>query len=494
MKVDWPTTRLGELVAIKHGYAFKGAYFSDAPTNDVLVTPGNFAIGGGFKDDKLKFYEGPVQQEYVLNRDDLVVTMTDLSKEADTLGYPALIPDGNEQRYLHNQRVGLVKIKSDEIDKIYLYFLMRTFDYRTHVLGSASGSTVKHTSPSKIESFEFNLPPLEIQEKVGQFLISFENKSLINHQINQTLEEMAQALFKSWFVDFEPVKAKIAARQRWQTLQPENEPSSPVCYAAELNEQTAVVDLDTYMNRAAMQAISGKTAAQLDALRVEDPELYNKLYETAALFPSAMQASELGEIPEGWGAGQLSSFAYLNKESWTKRTIPSEIEYIDLASVKGGIIESTTLYNSEDAPSRAKRKLSEGDTIVGTVRPGNRSFAFIKRSFVGLTGSTGFAVLSPKKEMFSEFVYIAATSDEAIGYLAHLADGGAYPAVRPEVVLNIKSVIPSSLVMDRFHQATRCYFDLSESFKDEGFTLSRTRDALLPKLLSGEIIPVKTDK
>ena len=83
---------LSDYIKIKHGFAFKGEYFSVQPTSDILVTPGNFAIGGGFKADKFKYYKGVVPEDYILKTSDLVVTMTDLSVDADTLGYPALIP------------------------------------------------------------------------------------------------------------------------------------------------------------------------------------------------------------------------------------------------------------------------------------------------------------------------------------------------------------------------------------------------------------------
>ena len=77
---------IGELVDIKHGFAFKGSFMRDEPSGDVLLTPGNFAVGGGFKGDKFKYYDGLVPEEFVLNEGDLVVTMTDLSKLSDTLG------------------------------------------------------------------------------------------------------------------------------------------------------------------------------------------------------------------------------------------------------------------------------------------------------------------------------------------------------------------------------------------------------------------------
>ncbi|OHY99692.1 hypothetical protein BC443_02680 [Salinicola sp. MIT1003] len=165
---------------------------------------------------------------------------------------------------------------------------------------SLVGAVQQHFNVGAAKKLAITIPGRKEQDGIVKIVKDLDDKIQLNHQINQTLEQMAQALFKSWFVDFEPVKAKIALRERWQALQPENEPASPVCYAAELDEPPALGDLETYMNRAAMQAISGKTAEQLDALRTEDPERYEELFETAALFPSAMQESELGEIPEGW--------------------------------------------------------------------------------------------------------------------------------------------------------------------------------------------------
>jgi type I restriction enzyme, S subunit len=109
---NWSPTTLADLVEIKHGFAFEGEFFHDGPPGDLLLTPGNFAIGGGFQLGKKKFYRGPVPEDYVLKAGDLLVTMTDLSKDADTLGYSALVPE-NDLRWLHNQRLGKVIIKSN---------------------------------------------------------------------------------------------------------------------------------------------------------------------------------------------------------------------------------------------------------------------------------------------------------------------------------------------------------------------------------------------
>lgn len=200
---QWVQTSLDELIDIKHGWAFPGAGIMETPSNNVLVTPGNFKIGGGFKDSNKKFFEGDYPEEYLLSPGDLIVTMTDLSKGADTLGYSALVPkDG--RNYLHNQRIGLVRIKSDKIRKDYLYWLMRTYHYQRFIAGSASGTTVKHTSPSSIKKYRFLLPPKKEQEEIARILSSLDDKIELNNQINRNLEEQAKVIFKSWFVDFEP--------------------------------------------------------------------------------------------------------------------------------------------------------------------------------------------------------------------------------------------------------------------------------------------------
>lgn len=159
---------LGKHISIKHGYAFDGEYFVEEDNGVVLLTPGNFAIGGGFQEGK-KYYDGPYPDEYVLSPGDLVVTMTDLSKTIDTLGYAALIPDDGRV-YLHNQRIGLVEFKDDELDKVYLSYLLRTYHYQRTIAGSSTGSTVHHTSPAKIEAYPVELPSAFIQKRIASIL------------------------------------------------------------------------------------------------------------------------------------------------------------------------------------------------------------------------------------------------------------------------------------------------------------------------------------
>lgn len=152
--------QLKNFIKIKHGYAFDGEQFSESKTSKILVSPGNFKIGGGFQNNKPKFYneEAEYKTDYVLQAGSLVVTMTDLSKNGDTLGFPAIIPKDERLTFLHNQRVGLVEFINNNYSKAFIYFLMCSNDYRNYILATASGTTVRHTSPDKILGYGFIAP------------------------------------------------------------------------------------------------------------------------------------------------------------------------------------------------------------------------------------------------------------------------------------------------------------------------------------------------
>ena len=191
---------LGDYIRIKHGFAFKGDYITTEDNGVVLVTPGNFEIGGGFKEKKCKFFSAEYPADYVLHAGDLIVTMTDLSKQGDTLGFSALVPNSN-RTYLHNQRIGLVDVFNPGADKDYIYWFMRTPYYQKTIVATASGSTVKHTSPSRICDVEIELPSLDEQKKISSILRSIDDKIENNQKINDNLQQQAMALYASMFLD-----------------------------------------------------------------------------------------------------------------------------------------------------------------------------------------------------------------------------------------------------------------------------------------------------
>ena len=195
----WREVRLGDLIGIKHGYAFKGKDIIDTDNGVVLVTPGNFDFSGGFKDTGKKFFKGEIPEEFILKPNDLIVTMTDLSKNADTLGYSALIPS-DENIYLHNQRIGLIDIKSDLIYENYLYWVLRTPWYQRRIANTSTGVNVKHTSPRKIYEYKLNLPDLETQEKIADILSTYDELIENNNRRIEILEKTAEEIYKEWFV------------------------------------------------------------------------------------------------------------------------------------------------------------------------------------------------------------------------------------------------------------------------------------------------------
>ncbi|EOX8445590.1 restriction endonuclease subunit S [Salmonella enterica] len=361
----------------------------------------------------------------------------------------------------------MVAIRADQkvVDPMFLFSLLRSEQVINKINNMHVGTLIPHFKKGDFKNLYLSIPrDLKLQRAIGLFYFSLSEKIEKNKQINQTLEQMAQALFKSWFVDFEPVKAKMAV------------------LAAGGSQEEATL--------AAMTAISGKDADALAFFEHEHPEQYAELKTTAELFPSAMQESELGEIPVGWFVGDLSNIALLNTESWSKKNAPESVSYVDLANTKWGVINSVEVYKFSDAPSRARRILRPCDTIVGTVRPGNGSYSYISKP--GLTGSTGFAVLTPKARIFSEYIYLCVTSNESIERLAHLADGGAYPAVNADVVLSTQCVLPiesetKEALLKVFSSRTEVFFSYRANNLDVNEVLTSTRDTLLPKLLSGEI-------
>ena len=198
---EWKELKLGDILDVKHGYAFSGSGITEIPTENILITPGNFHIGGGFKGTKFKYFNSVFPPEYVLKEGDVVITMTDLSKETDTLGYSAIIPKHHGIRFLHNQRIGLVLFKSEAVSKDFIYWILRTKEYQGYIVGSASGTSIMHTAPSRIKDYSFLTPPLPEQKSIASVLSSLDDKIDLLHRQNATLEKMAETLFRKWFVD-----------------------------------------------------------------------------------------------------------------------------------------------------------------------------------------------------------------------------------------------------------------------------------------------------
>lgn len=343
------------------------------------------------------------------------------------MGEVCMVPPGLE--CCVGQRQVLLRPNPKVIDGRYLLFALQSPQVQ-HEIGwsEGTGSTVSNVRIPVLEALRIPTPPLAMQREVGAILGALDDRIDLLRQTNATLESIAQALFKGWFVDFDPVRAKAEGRE------PEG----------------------------------------MDAT-------------TAALFPAELEEMAIGFAPQGWGSGSLADLAALNSASWSARRAPDEVVYVDLAGVKANVFDPPQRLAFADAPSRARRELRAGDTLVGTVRPGNRSYGYIAEAEPGLTGSTGFAVLSPVAAHAAAFVYLCATRRENIERLAALADGGAYPAVRPELVQATPCVLPPPVLMDAFDAVASPLLTSVAANTQRARLLVDTRDTLLPRLISGKL-------
>jgi type I restriction enzyme S subunit len=378
-----------------HSFVTSGINFvkSEAISADGSIDPSKFAFIHAETHTKL--------QRSQLQEGDVLFSMAGIYLGKTTVVPEKILPANT------NQAVGIIRLNRNKAEPRFIHYALSSPECRAWVSRSAAQSAQPNFNLQDIGNLPIPAYGIEEQRAIAHILGTLDDKIELNRRMNQTLEDMARALFKSWFMDFDGVA------------------------------------------------------------------------------PEDMQESELGFIPKGWRVGTLADFATLNPESWTKKTRPSEILYVDLSNTKWGRIESVTPYSSKDAPSRAQRVLRPNDTIIGTVRPGNGSYAFIDED--GLTGSTGFAVLRPKRPEYSALVYLAAISPENIERLANLADGGAYPAVRPEIVTATCIAIADNATIATFSQHVSLMLERISENRRESKTLAQLRDTLLPKLISGEL-------
>ncbi|MDP2222887.1 restriction endonuclease subunit S [Nitrosomonas sp.] len=214
----WAEMLLGEYVRIEHGFAFKGEHFSEAG-NYVILTPGNFHEAGGFRarPGKDRFYEARFPDRYLLSKGDLIVAMTEQGE--GLLGSAALIPESF--MYLHNQRLGLVKEKSQVTDRRFLYYLFNTDIVRQQIRNSSSGAKVRHTSPERIYGVKVRVPVKAVQQKIAAILSAYDELIENNQRRIALLEKMAGEIYREWFVRMrfpghEKVKKVKGVPEGWQ--------------------------------------------------------------------------------------------------------------------------------------------------------------------------------------------------------------------------------------------------------------------------------------
>lgn len=359
------------------------------------------------------------------------------------------------------KNVGLLK-NQDPLKAKWLFFYLTSPQAQAQIKERLRGTTQQYLPLGEIRKFPIIYPKsrTEMQEIVG-VLAALQDKIQLNHQINQTLEQMAQAIFKSWFVDFEPVKAKIAALE------------------AGGSEEDALL--------AAMQAISGKGEAELTRLQAEQPEQYAELRATAELFPAAMQDSELGEIPEGWSVGAFKDLCLRVESGGTpKRSEPSywgdEIKWLSSGEVRDIIAFETKEKITHSGLKNSSAKLWPKYTTVVAMYGATAGQVCLLAD--EMTSNQACCGLIPRAH-HQAFMFISARNSTSS--LAEKASGSAQQNLNKALVSNHISLLPPDSILALYESIALPLLDAWIQNSLQNKKLGEVRDALLPKLLSGEL-------
>ena len=406
----WIDAKLGMISDILTGFPFPGKEYEE---NGILrVIRGENVTIGQLRWDTVKFWNKPLDNldRYLLSEGDVVIGM-----DGSRVGQNRSVVRQHDLPLILAQRVARLRPFSN-VDKTFLSYLVLSNKFEKYVSAVHTGTSIPHISQSQIADFPVSIPESLLEQRaIAAILSALDDKIELNRQMNKTLEEMAQAIFKEWFVDFGPFR------------------------------------------------------------------------------DSGMQDSELGPIPVGWRVEPIGAVAKINVRVRRKDYQHQLIQYIDISSVNQGHLENTTPYNLPEAPSRAQRLVADQDILWSCVRPNRRSYYYVLNPADNLVVSTGFAVLSPEKVPGS-YLYQWVTTDQFVEYLTANADGSAYPAVRAEHFSKALCVVPPNDILADFDA---CVHPMRSNIAYNSFmntSLAAIRDALLPKLMSGEIrVPFDQD-
>lgn len=356
------------------------------------------------------------------NGDTLLARITPCLENGKTVYVDCLKP--NQIGHGSTEFIVLSGIKN-KTDNLFVYYLARYPSLRTFAIHSMQGSTGRQrVDANSLGSFEIPLPPLSEQHRIAHILGTLDDKIELNRQMNETLEATARAIFKSWFVDFDPVKAKMEARK-------------PAC-------------MDT---------------------------------ETAALFPSAFQDSPLGKIPEGWEVGTLSKISKNIRRSVKASEIDSGECFIGLEHMpRRSIALSQWQVDAEIASN--KYRFKQGEILFGKLNP--RFHKVGVAPITGIC-STDILVIEPIGAEWFGFVLSLVSSDNFVAYTKAFSKGTTLPRTNWKDMSSYKTVLPKIEIAHKYTEFIQPIVKRIIKNIHESHTLSQTRDTLLPKLLSGKI-------
>ncbi len=299
----------------------------------------------------------------------------------------------------------------------YFQYWLESPEGKGQLRKSEIGSSQSAYTIANLKDMQISLPSIDDQLHAVSYIEKYDNLIENNNRRIAILEDVAQSLYREWFVNF-----------RYPNHQD---------------------DLDA----------DGKP----------------KLVDTP-----------LGQIPEGWEVKRLDEVADINPQSITQRNAPEKIGYIDISSVGTGVIDEVKPMLFNEAPSRARRVVVDGDIIWATVRPNRKQYSFICKPLPNTIVSTGFAVIR-SKSLPESYLYSFTTTDSFTGYLINHATGSAYPAVNSDIFQKAGILVPPKNLVEKFDEFCSRAISLSEVLKKKNANLKQQRDMLLPKLISGQI-------
>ncbi|MDE4030725.1 restriction endonuclease subunit S, partial [Glaesserella parasuis] len=393
---------------------------------------------------------------------DILIAMTGAN-----VGKTSRVPV-NSDAYLINQRVGRFLLKEDcPYTSDFIYYVVSSKQAYQYFSRVADGAAQPNISGKTIEDLEFPNIDSRCANKIGNILKSLDDKIQLNTQINQTLEQIAQTIFKSWFIDFDPVHAKANALASGQTA-----------------EQATQV---------AMAVISGKNTQELHRLQTANPKQYQQLWEIADAFPSGVD--EEG-VPWGWESKKVGEVAKIVKGKSYKSSelAPSKTALVTLKSFNrgggyrlDGLKEYTGNYKEEQEVFAGDLIIAYTDVTQAADVIGKPAMVMSDSRYEHLVISLDVGVVRPKNEKHKYFLYCLAMTDTFQAHTHSFCTGTTVLHLGKDAVPSFEFILPDNKFIELFDEFVSPIFVRINNTIEENKSLEKIRDELLPKLLSGEI-------
>ena len=372
--------------------------------------------------------------------------------------------------------VGLIRPNPSKANSEFLYYLITSQRFEAIINSFKSGSVQGYTNIPTLKQIPLNLPPLPEQKAIAHILGTLDDKIELNRQMNQTLETMAQALFKSWFVDFDPVmdNALAMGNEIPDELQAMAEKRRSVIASDEGAKQSHPIVIANREER------SGK----------QSHRLINTNPELAALFPSSFEYNEtLGKwIPEGWEVKKINTLCQNIQNGGTPRRdneeywLDGKIPWLTSGEVRQNIIYNTNNFITATGLKQSSSKwVQKFSTVIAMY--GATAGQVAITSF-DLTTNQAVCSLIPKKG-FEFFNYLNLSNQ--VSYFENQARGSAQQNISKGIIELLKVVVPSENIQCHFHKEMVANFEKHISNLKQSETFTQLRDTLLPVLISGKV-------